>query len=272
MRRAPARRKPSLAARAARATLRSVELEGRVALVTGASGRGMGRSIALTLAREGADLVVNCKERRDRAEEVAGVIEGMGRRALVYQADASDPSAVQAMVEAAEAQLGTLDIVVASAGGSWEPRDLPEIEPGAWRKVMAEEIDSVYLLLRAALPGMRERGWGRIVIIGGYRADDWRGGPPEAPLDYPLGKAARHWLARTLGPRESKHGVTVNAVAPGPIDYIELERARELVAGGLEAVEVLTPQHVAELVAFLCSERARFITGAVIPVTGAREV
>ncbi len=249
-----------------------MELAGRVALVTGASGRGMGRSIALTLAREGADIVVNFKERRERAEQVAQAIEEQGRRVLVHQADISDPAAVQTMVEAAEAHFDRLDIVVGSAGGSWQPRDLPEIEPEHWRAVLAEEVDSAYALLRAALPGMRRRRWGRVVLIGGYRADDWRFGPPQAPLDYALGKVARHWLARTLGPRERAHGVTVNAIAPGPIGYITLNRARRLVEGDVKAGAEPTPQHVAELVAFLCSERARFITGAVIPVTGLKEV
>jgi 3-oxoacyl-[acyl-carrier protein] reductase len=249
-----------------------MELTGRVALVTGASGKGMGRSIALTLAREGADIVVNFKERRERAEEMTRVIESMGRRALLQQADASDPAAVSAMVQAAEAEFGQLDIVVASAGASWQPRDLPEIEPEHWRAVLAEEIDAPYALLRAALPGMRRRGWGRVVLIGGYRADDRRFGPPEAPLDYALGKVARDWFARAIGPRERAHGITVNTVAPGPIDYVTLEQARKLAEGELEAGDEPTPQHVAEVVAFLCSERARFITGAVIPVTGQREV
>jgi NAD(P)-dependent dehydrogenase (short-subunit alcohol dehydrogenase family) len=137
---------------------------------------------------------------------------------------------------------------------------------------MAEEIDSAYALLRAALPGMRRRGWGRIVLIGGEGADDWRFGPPDAALDYPLGKAARHWLARTLGPRELAHGITINAVAPGPIEYVTLEQARRLVEGQIEAGDASTPQDVAELVAFLCSERAGYITGAVVPVVGRRDV
>jgi NAD(P)-dependent dehydrogenase (short-subunit alcohol dehydrogenase family) len=248
-----------------------MELSGRVALVTGASGRGMGRSIALTLAREGADIVVNYKERRERAEQVARVIEAMGRHALVHQADVSDAAAVQAMVEAAIAHFGRLDIVVGSAGGSWEPRDLPDIPPDHWRAVMAEEIDSAYALLRAALPPMRERGWGRIVLIGGNHADDWRFGPPDAPLDYPLGKAARHWLARTIAPRELPHGIAINAVAPGPIEYVTLEQAKRLVDGDVEASDDPTPQDVAEVVAFLCSERAAFVSGAVIPVVGRKE-
>jgi NAD(P)-dependent dehydrogenase (short-subunit alcohol dehydrogenase family) len=248
-----------------------MELAGRVALVTGASGRGMGRSIALTLAREGADVVVNYKKRRERAEEVAQVIESMGRRALVHAADTSDPDAVARMVEEAEAKLGRVDIAVVSAGGSWQPRDIVDIEPAHWRAVLAEEIDSAYAVLRAALPGMRRRGWGRIVLIGGRLADEWHFGPPDAPFDYPLGKAARHWLARTLGPRELARSVTINAVAPGPIEYLSLEEARRLAEGG-EAGAAPTPQDVAEVVAFLCSERARRISGAVVPVIGRKEV
>lgn len=249
-----------------------MDLSERVALVTGASGRGIGRSIALTLARDGADIVVNCKERVDRAGEMAKVIEAMGRRALVHQADVADPAAVQSLIETAEAHFGRLDIVVCSAGGSWEPRDITEIEPAHWQQVMAEEIDSAYALIRSSLPGMRSRGWGRIVLIGGRDADGWRFGPPDAPLDYPLGKAARHWLARTLGPREIEHGVTINAVAPGPIAYVTLEQAQRLAAGEVEGIDGPTPQDAAEVVAYLCSERARHITGAVVPVAGRKEV
>ncbi len=249
-----------------------MELAGRVALVTGASGEGLGRSIALTLAREGADIAVNFKERQERADRVAQIIESLGRRPLVHQADVADPAAVESMVQEIEAHFGRLDIVVGSAGGSWQPRDLPDIDPEHWRTVMAEEVDAAYALLRSALPGMRRRGWGRVVLIGGYRADDWRIDPAEAPLDYPLGKAARHWLVRTLAPRELPHGITINAIAPGPIEYVTLEQARRLAEGDVEAGDEPTPQDAAEVVAFLCSERARFVSGAVIPVVGQREV
>jgi acetoacetyl-CoA reductase len=247
-----------------------MDLENRVALVTGASGRGMGRSIALTLAREGADIVVNYHKKGDRAQDVAAAIESFGRRAFVHQADAADPNAMREMVRSAETAMGPVDIAVCSAGGSWKPQDFVDIEPDHWREVMAEEVDAAFGLIRATLPGMRERGWGRVVLIGGHHADDWTFGPPEAPFDYPLGKVARHWLARTLGPREREHGVTINAIAPGPMGYIELDDAVRLAKEG--PGNEVTQQHVAELVAFLCSERGARTSGAVIPVLGTKEV
>jgi NAD(P)-dependent dehydrogenase (short-subunit alcohol dehydrogenase family) len=102
-------------------------------------------------------------------------------------------------------------------------------------------------------------------------ADDWRFGPPDAPLDYPLGKAARHWITRTMAPREIAHGITINAVAPGPTRRFSHEDA----VAALESMPDTTgntPQHIAEAVAFLCSDAASRITGAVIPLPGERAV
>lgn len=246
-------------------------LEGRVALVTGAGGQGMGRSIALTLAREGADIIVNYRRNRDGAGAVAAEITGIGRQALIAEADVSDAAAVDAMFAATSARFGHVDIIVNSAGAPWKPQDVTEIEPEHLRRVLAAEIEATYYLLRAALPGMRARGWGRFISVGGHLADDWRFGPPDAPLDYPLGKAARHWLTRTLAPREAAHGITINAVAPGPTDRVS---HNEAVANALgrRVAGPYTPQRIADVVAFLCSGEAARITGAVIPLPGARPV
>lgn len=247
-------------------------LEGRVALVTGAAGRGMGRSIALTLARDGADVVVNYRSSADAARAVAGAIESMGRRALPLRADVSDPGEVAAMFERASSELGAVSIVVNSAGGPWRPRDITEIEPETLRAVLAREVEATYYLLRSALPAMRQRGWGRFISIGGHMADEWRFGPPEAPLDYPLGKAARHWLTRTIAPREAAYGITVNAVAPGPTPHVDgLDEVRRQLEGR-RGGSGNRPQDIAEVVAFLCSDAASRVTGAVIPVPGERPV
>lgn len=247
-------------------------LEGRVALVTGAGGQGMGRSIALTLARDGADVIVNYRRNRAPAEGVARAIEATGRRAMVYAADIGEAADVDAMVAAAVERFGRIDIVVNSAGGPWKPQDVTEIEPAHLRAVLAREVESMFHLLRAALPGMRARGWGRVVSIGGHMADDWRFGPPRAPIDYPLGKAARHWLTRTLAPREAAHGITINAVAPGPTPHVSFDEALAAVRGEQRPHDGNTPQDVAEVVAFLCSDAAARITGSVIPMPGATAV
>ena len=133
--------------------------------------------------------------------------------------------------------------MVNSAGAPWKPQDVTEIEPAHLRRVLAAEIEATYYLLRAALPGMRERGWGRFVSIGGHMADDWRFGPPDAPLDYPLGKAARHWLTRTLAPREAPHGITINAVAPGPTERLTPAEADAAARGESDATRPYTAAH-----------------------------
>lgn len=158
-----------------------------------------------------------------------------------------------------------------NAGGPWKPQDITEIPPAHLRHVLAAEIEATYYLLRAALPGMRQRRWGRFVSIGGHMAEDWRFGPPDAPLDYPLGKAARHWITRTIAPREAPYGITINAVAPGPTRRFD---AAEAVAALNRdpAGDGNSPQDVAELVAFLCSDAAERVTGAVIPLPGSRPV
>ncbi|MBI5289662.1 MAG: SDR family oxidoreductase [Chloroflexi bacterium] len=247
-------------------------LEGRVALVTGAGGEGMGRSIALTLARDGADLVLNYRKSRERGDENLALIEAMGRRAMAVQADVTVFADVEAMFAAAVERFGKVDIVVNSAGGPWKPQDVTDIAPEHLRRVLASEIEATYYLLRAALPGMRRRGWGRFVSIGGHMADDWRFGPPEAPLDYPLGKAARHWLTRTLAPIEFPRGITINAVAPGPTSRMTRDEALSAVNGRRAPGGDNTPQDVADVVAFLCSDAAARVTGAVIPVPGSRPV
>jgi len=243
----------------------------RIAVVTGAGGQGMGRSIALTLARDGCDVVLNWRRSDDAARRTAAAIEAMGRRVILHQADVSEAAQAAGLIAAAEAAFGHVDVLVASAGAPWKPQDIADITPEHLRAVLAAEVESVYALLRAVLPGMRARAYGRIVLIGGHMADDWRFGPPDAPLDYPLGKAARHWLVRTLAPRERPHGITLNAVAPGPTRRFTHNEAIAALEKPSAAGEN-TPQHIAETVAWLCSDAAARITGAVIPVPGARPV
>ena len=133
---------------------------------------------------------------------------------------------------------------------------------------MAEEIDAVYLLIRATLPAMREAGWGRIVTVGGYDAEAWTVAPEVGPIDYALGKAARHWLVRTLARHEAQHGVTLNAVAPGPITRLANDDVLDAVLGrhALEGYRRPTQVDVAEAIVRLCRDGS--VTGSVVSLPG----
>src|SRR5437016_2635828 len=149
----------------------SGSLKGRVALVTGSTGEGMGRSIALTLAREGADVVLNHgTNRRTSAannRRLVKAVEALGSRAIVVRADTAKGDDVRKMFLRAGQELGPVDILVNNAGGSWDPRqDITKVEDDAWQGVLRAEIDGMFHTIRAALPGMRRRRWGRIVNIG----------------------------------------------------------------------------------------------------------
>ena len=242
-----------------------MSLEGRVALVTGSTGRGMGRSIALSLARDGADVALNFETRPERAGRMRAQIEAMGRRASLTQADVASEDGARTLFEAAVRDLGKVDILVVSAGGAWKAQDVVDNDPAHWQRVLAEEVFAPLYLIPLALPGMRERGWGRIILVGGFDADDFR---EERPLDYPMGKAARHWLARSLARGELRHGITVNAIAPGDIPYVELDQALTDAAhdDGWLKREAPRPQEAGDIAAFVCSEAARFVTGSVINV------
>ncbi|MGE0060024.1 MAG: SDR family NAD(P)-dependent oxidoreductase [Dehalococcoidia bacterium] len=248
-----------------------MELEGKTALITGSTGRGMGRSIALSLAREGANIVLNYETRPQRAEAVLEAVKAMGRRAIMHEADVASEEGAKSLYEAAVAAFHRVDILVVSAGGAWLAVDTPDLEPEHWRRVLAEEIHSPMYLLPLVLPAMRKEHWGRIILLGGHDADDWR--EEDAPLDYPMGKAARHWLTRSVARREAIHGITVNAIAPGTIDYVELEDAVADLDHGetWQKRSVPRPQDAGDLAAFLCSEQARFVTGSIIQVVTTKE-
>jgi len=139
------------------------DLTGRVALVTGA-GRGIGRAIALTLAEAGADVAVNYAERASSAEAMAAEIRQRGRTALVVQADVANAAEVTRLVEATQADLGPIDILVNNAGIS-EPCTIEELTEAQFDRTLAVNLKSAFLCTQAVLPGMRARGFGRIVNI-----------------------------------------------------------------------------------------------------------
>jgi 3-oxoacyl-[acyl-carrier protein] reductase len=249
-----------------------MELRGRVALITGSCGEGMGRSTALRLAREGANIVLNYGTHRRgqdiqaHAERIAEAIRGFGGRAIIQQADTTSEQQTKAMVEAVLKEFGQVDVLVNNVGGDWEIRDYTDISFEHWKAVLSAEIDSVFLMMKYIVPNMREHRWGRIVHIGldgVLRLDSMKGVAP----DYCLGKAARAWMTTAFGMQELSKGITVNCIEPGPTAHMTFEAALKAANGDYSVWrrrERVTCHDIAEITAFLCSEAGRFISGSVI--------
>ncbi len=233
----------------------------------------MGRSTALTLAREGADVALNHGTNRATKDathrRLLKAIESFDVQAIVVRADTADGDEVRSMFARTKEELGPVDILVNNAGGLWDPtkRDLAKIPDLFWQGVLRAEIDGMFHTIKAALPPMRRQGWGRIVNIGMERSEEFI----EPPYDYTVGKIARHGLTRILSEVEIPNGVTINAVAPGYIPYFTFQQALDAVRhrGPWPRRKHGTPQDIAELIVFLCSDVARNVTGSVIPIHGA---
>ena len=196
------------------------DLTGRIALVTGAS-RGIGKAVALALAAAGADVAVNYRERGSEAIDVVETIHRMGRRAVAVPADVSNGEAVNDMFRAIEHGLGIVDILVNNAGIAIF-HDIDELTEEDFDRTIAVNLKSAFLCIRAALPRMRARKWGRIVNISSGAARGAGGIGPH----YNASKAGMEGLARGYAARVVKDGVTVNNVAPSLI-------ATDMVSAGL---------------------------------------
>ena len=249
-----------------------MNLEGRVALVSGGS-RGIGAAICLALARDGADVAVNYRRDEEAAREVQRQIEALGRRAGVYQAEVSDWEADRAMVEAVAHDLGPVDILVNNAGIASRGHYVADTDPAEMERVVRTHAFGAFYLAKLVLPAMRTRERGDIIMISSGATQSFgAGGAP-----YNMAKAAMEALAKTLAKEERDNGIRVNVVAPG---LVETEMGRRLIratAGveDLRSVEatmpfgmVCQPEDIGAMVAFLCSDGARYVTNQVIYVNG----
>ncbi len=243
-------------------------LDGKTAFVTGA-GRNIGRAIALVLAGRGANVVVNGSSDRAACDAVVAEAEALGVRALAAMGDVGDGEAIRGMAAESLERFGAIDILVNNA--AIRP-DTPFLEMTVeeWRRVLAVDLDSAFHTARAFLPGMVEKDWGRIINLTGMNAI--QGYIGRAPVS-----AAKHglWgltkaLAREFGP----HGVTVNAISPGPIggDYSaapDMGRHIEEMVSRIPLGRIGEPAHVAGLCGYLVSEAGSFVSGQMIAVNGA---
>ena len=245
------------------------KLDGRAAVVTGAS-TGIGRAIALTLAREGADVVVNYARSEAQAQAVAAEVSGLGRRAVPAQADVSRAAEVERLVRTALESFGRIDAWVNNAGAdilTAESATWPD--ESRWDRVMAVDLKGTWLCSRAAAEAMLARGGGAIVNISWDHVLHGMGNPTAAI--YAAAKGGVLALSRCLA-REFAPRVRVNVVAPG---WIKTKWAEELDAARAGAITRQTPlgrwgdpQDVASAVLFLASPESSFVTGETILVGG----
>ena len=244
-----------------------LDLIGRVALVTGAS-RGLGAAIALKLAARGAKVAVNFFGSADKAGLLVDAIRTSGGTAAAFQADVRDEVQIAKMIADLTGALGPVDILVPNATG---PQPNIKLEDLTWRACLDQLeffVKSPLLLAKALLPGMKRKRWGRIVQIG---SEVFEKGVPEFS-NYVSAKGAQLGLTRSWAIELAPHGITVNLVAPG---WIPTERhvgdsqaMKDAYAAGVPMKHMGVPDDIAEAVAYLASDAAKFITGQKLSVNG----
>ena len=240
-------------------------LTGKIALVSGAA-RGIGRAIALRLARDGAD--VGLLDINPAIEETAALIHAIGRRAVAVSCDISKGASAREGVGHVAAQLGSIDILVNNAGIVDNIASVEKMSDEAWDREVGVNLTGGFNLVRAVIGPMAERGFGRIVNISSVAA---RAGLSRQ-VGYSATKAGVLGLTHTVALEYARKGVTCNAVLPGMVETENVKAMpREIREAALAATPVRRfgePEEIAALVAFLCGPEAGYITGAEIDISG----
>lgn len=251
----------------------NLELEGCAAIVGGASS-GIGRACALALAGEGCNVTLFAR-RQQPMDEALGEIAALGTGAtgLAIAGDSTDPEAIRAVVDRTLARFGRLDIVVNNTGGP-PAGGFDDFDDEQWRAAWELTLMSALRLTRLALPALRESGRGRVVNITSSTVKE---PDPSLLLSNTYRPGVIGW-AKTLSQHEGPNGITVNSIAPG---FIDTERMKHLYAGGgdpagarredeatIPARRFGRPEEIGDVVAFLCSARAAYITGTTLLVDG----
>ena len=243
-----------------------MDFTGKVAIVTG-SGRGIGKAIAVKLAENGATLVINDVGDSAPAEQTVSEIKNLNRQAMAVMADVSSSTDVSKMMETAVAAYGKVDILVNNAGITRDQLTM-KMTDEEWDKVLAIDLKSVFLCTRAVLRPMLKQRSGRIISMSSVVGIIGNAGQ----ANYAAAKAGIIGFTKTIAKEVASRGITVNAVAPGfidtPMTQVLPEERKQAFMNNIPLGYLGTPRDIAETVAFLASEEARYITGQVISVDG----
>lgn len=238
------------------------ELTGKIALVTGAS-RGIGRAIALAIAGAGVNVAICYRSHEDEAAAVVSHIERLGRLAVSVMADVSVATDVNRMIARIENELGPPSILVNNAGIGI-PRSIEEVTEKDWNDTIAVNLTSAFLMIQAVLPGMRTLEWGRIISLSSVAAQL---GGVVGP-HYAASKAGILGLTHYYASHLAKEGITVNAIAPGPVSTEMVAGLPQLDPGLVPVGRFGTVEEIADVVLMLV--RNGYITGQTINVNGGR--
>ncbi|MBU2805940.1 glucose 1-dehydrogenase [Acidithiobacillus ferridurans] len=247
----------------------AIDLTGRRALVTGASG-GLGQAIAEILAAAGAQVAVHYRKGQAEAEQVVAAIQGKGGKAQAFQADISDPAAVEKLLQEIDGAFGGLDILVNNAGMDGPRAVVGDDDPQVWEKILAVDLMGPYYCARAAIPRMEKCACGVIInITSVHEFIPWEGYSA-----YTSAKAGLSMFTKTLAQETADKGIRVVAIAPGAIKT----PINEAVWGSPDTLKDLddkiamerlgAPEEIGHVVAFLASDLASYITGTTIAVDG----
>lgn len=241
----------------------------RTALVTGA-GQNIGRAVALALAADGMNVVVNGQTNRAACDETAELVRAAGREAVVAMGDCGVAGDCRRMVEAGVERFGRIDVLVHNAA----IRPLTpflDMSEDDWRRTMDVNLTASFWLAQAVLPGMVDAGWGRIVLFAGMNAIHGYSGRAHVSVS----KHGNWGLAKALGKEFGPKGITTNIVSPGPIASEHADRSMtdhiNAQVGRIPVGRLGTPEEVAATVALLASEKGAFINGQLVQVNGGAE-
>ena len=248
--------------------MKNLEFKGKVALITGAS-RGIGRAIAIELAKNGANIAINYNSNIKSAKETQKLVDKTGVKSEIIKADVSKEKSIKLLIKQTEKKLGPIDLLVTNAGIALLSKDPLKLDYKIWKKTMATNVDGTLLPIKEVLPGMLKRKYGRIVCLSSIAGLGMR---PNM-ITYGTSKAAVIALVRNLSAAVAPH-IRINSVAPGLIETDMIEsldkKTRKNMIENTPLKRIGKPQDIANSVCYLLSDRSDYTTGQTIVTDGGR--